>query len=71
MSVGYDGSIWGIGCIASDATGTGNQVLKYDRATGAWYIIAGKGGLRIAAFNEISAAIVTAQGSIFMASAHP
>jgi hypothetical protein len=73
ISVAFDGSVWALSCDRQVGTGTqgstGFKVIKYNPPTNTWYEIPGIGGLAIAAFNEISASVVTSAGSIFISSA--
>ncbi len=66
ISSGVDGSFWALDC---DADKDGNfGIIKYDPFRGQVYKVGGKRGIRIGAFNEVSAAVLNKQGQIFISS---
>lgn len=63
---GVDGSLWSLSC---NANKDGNfDVLKWDPFKLQWYKVGGASGIKIAVFNEVSAAVLDKQGRIFISS---
>ena len=66
ISVGVDSAVWALSC---DSDGNGNfNIIKWDPFLTQWYLVKGKTGVKIAAYNEISAAVLTANGLIYVSS---
>jgi hypothetical protein len=66
VSIGTDSSVWAVGC---QADSDGNfEVLKWDPFVNKWYQVAGKRGVKVAAFNEISGVVLDAFGRITFSS---
>lgn len=57
----------GLSTTISDSTGN-YHILKLDPFVTQWYVVPNQTGVRIAAYNEVSAAIVTASGLIYLSS---
>jgi hypothetical protein len=56
LSVGVDGTLWAIDC---NPDGQGNfNVIKWDPFVTQWYVVNGIKGVKVGAYNEISAAVV-------------
>jgi ABC-type Fe2+-enterobactin transport system substrate-binding protein len=74
FSIGVDGALWAISCTldpstnATNASNNNYQIIKWDPFLQQWYVVQGKTGVQISAFNEISAAVLTAQGLIYVSS---
>lgn len=68
FSVGVDNALWALSCLADSNNSANFQVIKWDPFLAQWYTVPGKSGVKIAAFNEISAALLTADGLIFVSS---
>ena len=69
ISVGSDNAVWAISCTPAATNDTTNfQIIKWDPFLNQWYKVPGRAGVQIAAFNEISAAVLTAQGKIYVSS---
>lgn len=66
ISAGVDGSLWALDC--QQDTKQNSEVLKWDPYVMRWYRIPGTKGIKIGAFNEVSAAVLDAQGRIFVSS---
>jgi hypothetical protein len=66
ISGGVDGTIWALDCNA-DTNGNYN-IIKWDPFLTQWYIVPGQKGVKIAAYNEVSAAVLTASGLIYVSS---
>jgi len=58
LSTGVDGSVWALDCTADSDGNFG--VLKWDPFIGTWYNVPGSRGIKIGAFNEVSAAVLDA-----------
>jgi hypothetical protein len=61
IGVGYDGSVWVIGCNSVEG---GYGIHRYRKATNDWESFPG-GGIRISALNEISGSVVNSWGAFF------
>ena len=68
FSVGVDNALWAISCLSDANSSTNFQIIKWDPFLSQWYVVPGKSGVKISAFNEISAAVLTAEGLIFVSS---
>eukprot|EP00347_Sterkiella_histriomuscorum_P000131 403377052 len=68
ISVGIDGSIWALSCEMDVEAPLNFQLIKWDPYRSQWYKINGIYGAKIAAFNEISVAIVDDKGRITFSS---
>jgi len=66
LSAGVDGSVWALDCELDKDNNFG--VLKWDPYVKRWYNVPGTKGIKIGAFNEVSAAVLDAQGRIFVSS---
>ena len=66
FSVGVDGTVWALDC-KNDNEGN-FDVIKWDPFVGQWYVVQGAKGVKISGFNEVSAAVLDAQGRIFVSS---
>jgi hypothetical protein len=66
ISAGVDGTVWALDC---NADNTGNfNIIKWDPFLTQWYLVPGRTGIRIGAYNEVSAAVLTSQGLIYVSS---
>jgi len=63
--LGVDNTLWALSC---EKTGNDFLIIKWDPFTRTWYNVPGMQGVAIAAWNEISAAVVTSQGAIYVSS---
>ena len=68
FSIGVDGAVWAISCSLDGNSTTNYQILKWDPYLQQWYVVPGKAGVKISAFNEISAAVLTSDGLIYVSS---
>ena len=66
FSAGVDGTVWALDC-KNDNEGN-FDVIKWDPFVGQWYVVQGAKGVKISAFNEVSAAVLDAQGRIYVSS---
>lgn len=66
ISAGIDGAIWALSC-DKDTNGNYN-IIKWDPFLTQWYLVKGRTGIKIAAYNEISAAVLTVDGLIYVSS---
>lgn len=66
IAAGVDGTVWALDCV-SDGNGNFN-IMKWDPYLTQWYFVPGRTGVKIAAYNEISAAVLTASGLIYLSS---
>eukprot|EP00347_Sterkiella_histriomuscorum_P004647 403359654 len=64
FSVGIDRSIWALNC--SQDNSTGSELLKWNSVNKTWDLIEGIKGVKIAAYNEISVAVLDVQGNIYI-----
>jgi len=68
FSFGVDGELWAISC-DQDPNNTANyQIIKWDPFLNQWYLVRGRTGVKISAYNEISAAVLSADGLIWISS---
>jgi len=65
VSLGVDNTLWALSC---EKKGDDYKIIKWDPFTNAWYDVPGMQGVAIAAWNEISAAVVTSAGAIYVSS---
>ena len=69
FSTGTDNSVWAVSCDQISEKDPHNyKIMKWDDSESNWYTVADISGVKISAFNEISAAVLTASGKIFVSS---
>ena len=66
ISAGVDGAVWALTC-ETDKDGN-SPLIKWDPFLRQWYNVAGVKGIKVGAFNEVSAAVLDKQGRIFVSS---
>ncbi len=64
ISVGADNTVWALDC-NPDSNGNYN-IIKWNPILLQWYIVPGQTAVKIAAYNEVSAAVVTAAGKVYI-----
>jgi len=65
VSLGVDGTLWALSCTKS---GDDYIIIKWDNFSKTWYTVPNMQGIAIAAWNEISAAVVTSAGAVYVSS---
>ena len=65
ISAGIDSSLW---ALQNDPDSKDYKVLKWQEDTNRWYKVEGVSGINIAAYNEISLAIVNSDGLVKLSS---
>jgi hypothetical protein len=71
FSIGVDGALWAISCTVdnnSNTNSTNYLIVKWNPFLSQWYYVQGKSGVKISVFNEISAAVLTGDGLIYVSS---
>ena len=66
--MGVDDTIWAISCDLATNSSSDYKIIKWDPFLGKWYIVPSRSGIKISVFNEVSAAVLTSDGLIFISS---